>query len=108
MIRRPPRSTLFPYTTLFRSRDERFTEEDHPGHARHRPRDEDVRHRQLGELGGLVPAEAHELDAPPHEDQREHADEPARDDLPARGTPRRAIRPAPPAAPPSPAPPPPP
>src|SRR3989440_10713454 len=28
MIRRPPRSTLFPYTTLFRSRDVR---------ARHRP-----------------------------------------------------------------------
>src|SRR2546430_9987291 len=24
MIRRPPRSTLFPYTTLFRSRGERF------------------------------------------------------------------------------------
>src|SRR3712207_7093082 len=24
MIRRPPRSTLFPYTTLFRSRDELF------------------------------------------------------------------------------------
>src|SRR3989442_12715975 len=24
MIRRPPRSTLFPYTTLFRSRDGRF------------------------------------------------------------------------------------
>src|SRR2546430_12216377 len=24
MIRRPPRSTLFPYTTLFRSRDEGF------------------------------------------------------------------------------------
>src|SRR3989442_11917341 len=24
MIRRPPRSTLFPYTTLFRSRDVRF------------------------------------------------------------------------------------
>src|SRR3712207_8761676 len=24
MIRRPPRSTLFPYTTLFRSRTERF------------------------------------------------------------------------------------
>src|SRR6266487_5290522 len=31
MIRRPPRSTLFPYTTLFRSnRDQR------PGHARER------------------------------------------------------------------------
>src|SRR2546422_5596097 len=24
MIRRPPRSTLFPYTTLFRSRDEKY------------------------------------------------------------------------------------
>src|SRR5690606_40488825 len=24
MIRRPPRSTLFPYTTLFRSKDKRF------------------------------------------------------------------------------------
>src|SRR6266496_4904007 len=29
MIRRPPRSTLFPYTTLFRSGDGR----GHPGHA---------------------------------------------------------------------------
>src|SRR3712207_7839320 len=30
MIRRPPRSTLFPYTTLFRSAGER--EEDEAGH----------------------------------------------------------------------------
>src|SRR2546430_13328585 len=36
MIRRPPRSTLFPYTTLFRSptwcptRDERRGHDDHP------------------------------------------------------------------------------
>src|SRR3712207_9419544 len=30
MIRRPPRSTLFPYTTLFRSRDElRLARRDH-------------------------------------------------------------------------------
>src|SRR3712207_9313325 len=28
MIRRPPRSTLFPYTTLFRSRDDRVAGED--------------------------------------------------------------------------------
>src|SRR3989454_12820740 len=28
MIRRPPRSTLFPYTTLFRSRDRRDSERD--------------------------------------------------------------------------------
>src|SRR5256885_7272475 len=33
MIRRPPRSTLFPYTTLFRSEDGRA-----PGLARHRGR----------------------------------------------------------------------
>src|SRR2546422_11023896 len=26
MIRRPPRSTLFPYTTLFRSRDKKYGE----------------------------------------------------------------------------------
>src|SRR3989442_10292913 len=31
MIRRPPRSTLFPYTTLFRSRDLWAVD---PGHAR--------------------------------------------------------------------------
>src|SRR3712207_6910758 len=35
MIRRPPRSTLFPYTTLFRSRDAR--------RARCRPAQEDPR-----------------------------------------------------------------
>src|SRR2546426_6115655 len=29
MIRRPPRSTLFPYTTLFRSRDERKDGSEH-------------------------------------------------------------------------------
>src|SRR5690349_24165255 len=46
MIRRPPRSTLFPYTTLFRSQELRQRQEDPPGqqgvhlhllghHARH-------------------------------------------------------------------------
>src|SRR3989454_6860634 len=35
MIRRPPRSTLFPYTTLFRSRDRgRHRPRYHPGRAR--------------------------------------------------------------------------
>src|SRR2546429_9785306 len=38
MIRRPPRSTLFPYTTLFRS----------PSHARHRARLPRRLHRNLG------------------------------------------------------------
>src|SRR2546422_5339788 len=31
MIRRPPRSTLFPYTTLFRSERRPETEDPHPG-----------------------------------------------------------------------------
>src|SRR3712207_8840912 len=37
MIRRPPRSTLFPYTTLFRSRaDEGRADPGHPALARRR------------------------------------------------------------------------
>src|SRR5256885_6136753 len=37
MIRRPPRSTLFPYTTLFRSHAERFLRHDGHDHRRRRP-----------------------------------------------------------------------
>src|SRR2546426_4242003 len=33
MIRRPPRSTLFPYTTLFRSRPEREEKRESRAHA---------------------------------------------------------------------------
>src|SRR2546430_11840915 len=42
MIRRPPRSTLFPYTTLFRSREQ---EPQDPGRGRHdhRPDAEPIR-----------------------------------------------------------------
>src|SRR3712207_7615479 len=44
MIRRPPRSTLFPYTTLFRSDVEGLRVESHVGeqhivHLRHRARE---------------------------------------------------------------------
>src|SRR3712207_7571501 len=42
MIRRPPRSTLFPYTTLFRSTGERWFEAE--------------LHRLAGELMRLAPA----------------------------------------------------
>src|SRR2546428_9621931 len=55
MIRRPPRSTLFPYTTLFRSYDlhERPARDDHPAHVLRnvpwQPRD------LLGELTQLFP-----------------------------------------------------
>src|SRR6266705_3956474 len=41
MIRRPPRSTLFPYTTLFRSRRQRAARRlgDRRDHRHHAPRD---------------------------------------------------------------------
>src|SRR5258707_11711959 len=55
MIRRPPRSTLFPYTTLFRSRtasppDGRARQEGerHPGRAREPARTEPGRIRRPG------------------------------------------------------------
>src|SRR6266849_8387656 len=38
IIRRPPRSTLFPYTTLFRSRDRPPVDPPHDGHDRRAPR----------------------------------------------------------------------
>src|SRR3712207_7931536 len=56
MIRRPPRSTLFPYTTLFRSRDRRLPHQrrrehrggtrghPHPGHLDRRGRHRPARH----------------------------------------------------------------
>src|SRR5688572_32749479 len=67
MIRRPPRSTLFPYTTLFRSRgqargDARGARGARPGHPRHLllqllalP----VGARQLGAAPGLQIGRAH-------------------------------------------------
>src|SRR5438309_5601181 len=44
MIRRPPRSTLFPYTTLFRSRQQGGM--DHRGDA-----DAHLRHAEFGVMG---------------------------------------------------------
>src|SRR3712207_8981748 len=55
MIRRPPRSTLFPYTTLFRSRKvdvhERFQRQ--PRAARDDPRRHPVRHHGSAGSEGL-------------------------------------------------------
>src|SRR2546427_6614433 len=48
MIRRPPRSTLFPYTTLFRSPDAR---EPVLFEAHHRSRRRGARHHQSRSLG---------------------------------------------------------
>src|SRR5688572_31350279 len=49
MIRRPPRSTLFPYTTLFRSR----TEEIPAGKGQRGDADDD-RHKDRGDLVGKL------------------------------------------------------
>src|SRR2546422_5196012 len=50
MIRRPPRSTLFPYTTLFRSRAARGHRRGGAGHAIRRG--EGPGHRSCGRGGG--------------------------------------------------------
>src|SRR5258708_27557229 len=65
MIRRPPRSTLFPYTTLFRSH-----RQDHPVVAGELPRGEPAPGRRSGARldGGRVRSEEHtsELQSPDH------------------------------------------
>src|SRR5258707_2839941 len=45
MIRRPPRSTLFPYTTLFRSTVEIAERDDRPWRGDHEPRPLQADHR---------------------------------------------------------------
>src|SRR2546428_7912696 len=71
MIRRPPRSTLFPYTTLFRSRE--------PPHAlRERPRDRPHRRSPLlqGRGGGQRVVAHGGADATdPRERSEEHTSE---------------------------------
>src|SRR3712207_8875198 len=52
MIRRPPRSTLFPYTTLFRSRRQLRGPPHRAGFARARRR-AGVEGRRVGVRGGL-------------------------------------------------------
>src|SRR5467141_5092052 len=80
MIRRPPRSTLFPYTTLFRSRLRRLVRdvaqacrvrpEARPDAAGPTPRAGDVASRCRGydvhELLSAVPVGAAECDARPY------------------------------------------
>src|SRR3712207_8977271 len=59
MIRRPPRSTLFPYTTLFRSRIRELAAQPHgrQGRLQHRAPERDAHH-----AGRVVAVEALVLD----------------------------------------------
>src|SRR2546430_6598413 len=64
MIRRPPRSTLFPYTTLFRSRhlhrDQRPDPRDRPGEQHREPACRHLHLRdQYGHLGRCPRSEEH-------------------------------------------------
>src|SRR3712207_9571585 len=60
MIRRPPRSTLFPYTTLFRSRDVRLPDADRAARAAVR-RNGDLAPLEAAQVAGepaLLPGQA--------------------------------------------------
>src|SRR5689334_9313804 len=64
MIRRPPRSTLFPYTTLFRSEvPGRLVGKDDVGRADDGARDRDALLFAARQLRGPVPRPAREADA---------------------------------------------
>src|SRR2546422_10207457 len=104
MIRRPPRSTLFPYTTLFRSRQL-------SRHVRRLPlgreqRADDFRELAGGGQGGPfpLPPSAFPPDLQPHPVHPGDRLEPrlplGRLDAPARAPPRRPSPPGPGAAPP--------
>src|SRR3989442_6746602 len=55
MIRRPPRSTLFPYTTLFRSRTEMASFDQHVG------RDRDLETGPGGEQRAIIADSEHRM-----------------------------------------------
>src|ERR1039458_10630451 len=60
MIRRPPRSTLFPYTTLFRSHShERRHRDDRPASG-HRTQHRTTRLRQYGQVVRRLTAHHHQ------------------------------------------------
>src|SRR5256885_9296287 len=71
MIRRPPRSTLFPYTTLFRSEDEQAGgDQEQPAGPERRlmdPPECGVEPRRLGGLGVDRGADEEVADEPEHE-----------------------------------------
>src|SRR5688572_32041868 len=69
MIRRPPRSTLFPYTTLFRSGDTRWAELADLGRSRQRTLYEKAAHAAPIDLRHFV-GDAGPLQEVIHEDRK--------------------------------------
>src|SRR5256885_8118337 len=66
MIRRPPRSTLFPYTTLFRSPDAQWLEVTRVGHNLGKIHDAEMASFELQyfEADGKTPIRSERLDIP--------------------------------------------
>src|SRR3712207_7509083 len=65
MIRRPPRSTLFPYTTLFRSRRDRDCEQQGVGRWLERADQEPTSARGQGSARALAAGQAHRGECDP-------------------------------------------
>src|SRR3712207_6896750 len=70
MIRRPPRSTLFPYTTLFRSRAEDVAGDEREQRDAHPEQHVDERRREVRGRG-LVAGQARVDDEPEQRDRSE-------------------------------------
>src|SRR2546425_7467202 len=77
MIRRPPRSTLFPYTTLFRSRAQAAAQGDRLGASDGVPQRGDDEGGQANPVVRLQRAHVRRLRHSPREDERseEHTSE---------------------------------
>src|SRR3712207_7154398 len=69
MIRRPPRSTLFPYTTLFRSEGEAADQHGRGDHRAERQERQDGEGQGRDEGGGEEDAERHGAEYPPRSEE---------------------------------------
>src|SRR5260370_6134355 len=75
MIRRPPRSTLFPYTTLFRSRQGRRSRCEGRGGSARRDQEGDGRRRRRPHQSGHVQARNCQPQTGSFERSEEHTSE---------------------------------
>src|SRR5256884_5878091 len=76
MIRRPPRSTLFPYTTLFRSADYAHRRKNHDVHGRVRVKPEQMLEKnRIATQGGIEEAQVEHALKAGEERSEEHTSE---------------------------------